>query len=239
MSDTATPVFGRHTAGPADDIDLFATPAEPAPVSPQPEPAPAVAQPVPVFGAPIVTTPTWETPAAPAPEPVADEAPNDSDDYQNDESGDYEDDDTAEAGGPRKRNRDHAAIRRAIVKYDQLLNARPEHLELLAVALGVKKNPVDITFTIMTGGRNAARPLVDAISLTGTDNPYDRLILAMTLGRARLRGVWAVLTELAAVTGQLPTSDVKAGGEVAKAIDELDEAAVAELNAVLQMARKH
>jgi hypothetical protein len=145
---------------------------------------------------------------------------------------------TTKPASAAKKGPDRAAIRRIAAKFEEINNASPVHVELLSAALGVENNVVELAVAVMAGGTNSLAGLTDTLALAEETNPYEAIIAAVALGRARLKNVWAVLAEMGAVTGAIPASDVKAGGRIAAAAAELDPTNITEIAAVLQLAKK-
>jgi hypothetical protein len=133
---------------------------------------------------------------------------------------------------------DRPTVRRIIAKYEELAAANAEHLELLSTALGVPNTPAELTTAIVTGSRTGLTGLTDTLAMSVHADAYEGLIAAITLGRPRLKGVWGVLAEMGAVTGPMPTNDIKAGGAIAKAASVLDGTNKQEIAAVLALAKK-
>ena len=162
-------------------------------------------------------------------------------DYAHDHSGDAVetdlDDDNARPAS-RKRNTERAAVRRIAAKYGELATASPEHLELLSRTLGVPNTTVDLTVAVVSGSKLDLAALTDTLLLSEPSDPYESIITAISLGRARIKGVWSVLSEMGATTGPIPAGDVKAGGAIAKAAGNLNQENVDEITAVLALAKK-
>ncbi|WAC50239.1 hypothetical protein [Frigoribacterium sp. SL97] len=232
MSDAPHPHF--------DAIPAFDMPAPTSAPTAAPLPATfaappqAAAIPAPEAAFASIPAPTAAPVAAPAPEtsvtalaPVAAKV---------DEPADTEEKATRSRSG--KRNPERAAIRRVAAKLEQLRVAEPAHLELLSTALGVANTPVELTVAVMAGNRTALAALNDTVALSQPMDPYDGIISATALGRARIRGVWSVLNEFGAVQGNLPASDIAAGGAIAKAAGNISQDNLDEITAVLALAKK-
>jgi hypothetical protein len=133
---------------------------------------------------------------------------------------------------------DKALVRRIAAKYEELGAANPEHLELLSTALSVPNTTIELTVAVITGGRLGLVALTDTLDLHQNKDPYDGVLAGISLGRARIKGVWSVLAEIGAVSGGIPNADVKAGGAIARAAADLDSVNVEEIAAVLALAKR-
>lgn len=146
---------------------------------------------------------------------------------------------TASAPRPSKKSGlDRATVKRIIDKYEELAGANTEHLELLSIALGVQNTPADLTAAVIVGGRTSLTGLTDTLALAVADDAFEAIVAAISLGRVRIRGVWAVLAEMGLVSGAIPAADIKAGGAIAKAVASLAETNKTEIAAVLALAKK-
>ncbi|MFE6966750.1 hypothetical protein ACFVAJ_16700 [Agromyces sp. NPDC057679] len=227
MTDLTTPDnrFGHQT--PESDIDLFG------------DAAPAAAAPR--------TTPWSDAPALPADIPHVEVQPpavveiaaataavahTDDDDEEDLDPGDP-------SAGRKPRNRERAALRRGIAKYDQMLSARPELRAALAAVLRVKDTPRDLTFAVMSGNRAATRAIDDIKTIHGmTDRPLDAIVAAVSIPRIRLRAAWTLLTALDHARGPLPQADVRAGAELMKHASQLTDGDLAELGEILNLSKR-
>lgn len=133
---------------------------------------------------------------------------------------------------------DRATVRRVTAKYEELLQANTEHLELLSAALGTPNTPADLTLAIITGKNTGLIGLTDTLALAVHADPFDGIVSAISLGRTRIKGVWAILAEMGALSGPIPVADVKAGGTIARAASEMDELDKTEIAAVLALAKR-
>lgn len=130
---------------------------------------------------------------------------------------------------------DRALIRRVATKSVELAEADRDDVALLATLLGAGTEQVDLTVAVMTAPRGATSALSDVKDLAGADGA-ERAVLAMTMGKPRMKALWAVLEHLDAVNGSLPASDAKAALALAEV--ELGEAALARLDRVADLAKR-
>jgi hypothetical protein len=143
-----------------------------------------------------------------------------------DERGGATDDGNASGSG-RSAGSSHAnknLIRRVATKTVEVLAAGPAEVAVVVNLLGLSASMVpaggeslsgeaaaSITTAIMTAPRSATAALSDLTSIA-TASGAEQGIVAMTMGRVRLRGVWSLLGSLGikGFTSAVPGSDPKA-----------------------------
>jgi hypothetical protein len=147
------------------------------------------------------------------------------------------------SSGTRTATRTKTALNRALVrrvanKAAELTGAPKARKETLAAMLGCGTDLAELTYTVMTADRSALAPAADLNAIAAEDM-FSASIVALSQGRARIRGVWSLLVTLgASVPEAIPASDAKAAIAVAKAIDKLPDGARDELSKVVALGRK-
>lgn len=129
-------------------------------------------------------------------------------------------------------------IRGSVAKVLELLEAESSDVNLLSVVLGITNASIgDVAVAVMTAKRADYSSLSDLKTIHAAD-PMEAGIIAVSLQRGALRGLWTVLASLDLVVSTLPASDAKAGMAVAKAIHTIDQNVLARVERVLFLARR-
>lgn len=175
-----------------------------------------------------------------ADEPDEDEAEADEDLGDTEHEGDAAG--SAGPGAARARSgSNRALIRRVANKAGELAAAPPARVQTLASLLGCSTELPDLTYAVMTADRSALSPASDlqTIAEATAEDPFSAGVVAVGMGRTRMRSVWSLLQTLGVdVAGSIPASDAKAGVALAKACFGLPDGTRDELAAVVTLSRK-
>ncbi len=111
---------------------------------------------------------------------------------------------------------------------------------MLATALGVRNDLVDITTSIVTSTRNNLTAINEllAIAETAVKNPFEAVIAAFGLSRDSAKRVWLLMQQLGKVSGTLPVKEATAATKIAEAAALLTASDREDLGAVRQLGRK-
>jgi len=130
---------------------------------------------------------------------------------------------------------DKGLIRRSAAKAIELVEADSKDVELLALLLSASTDPVSLAVAVMTSARGDTSALSDVRALADSSQA-ERAVTVMTMSKAKMRGIWQVLSHVGALPGRPPASDSKAALAVADV--EIDETVLARVDAVSVLARK-
>lgn len=143
-------------------------------------------------------------------------------------------------------------IRRVATKTVEVIEAAPAEIAVVANLLGLSTSlvPADgqrltgeaaasITTAIMTAPRSAATALGDLASIASAEGA-DQGIVAMTLGRSRMRGVWSLLGSLGikGFSSSIPAVDAKAARALVSGVASLSAKEASTLEAARTLLRK-
>lgn len=184
---------------------------------------------------PSATTPTW---------------PEDIDAIDDDEAvtedtteEDADSSETPEDGRPGGRARKpitKQAATKVITKYVELAAAPAKRLELLATAIGVKADAVDVAATIASASRLSLGALNDIapIAEAAAESPFAAMHSVFKLDRDQVKQVWALLSVAGIVEGALTSKEQAAAVMVAEAAGNITDDDLALFEAARQLARK-
>lgn len=143
------------------------------------------------------------------------------------------------AGAARRTGPNKASVRRVGAKLLQLQGADADDLAVLASLYGVEADPLEVTVAVMTTDRSALTAVKDLTDIDEADGPFEAMVVAQEKGRARMKGVHALLVALgAASSSSLNGNDAKASMAVAKDVTALPDSAKKSLSRVLDLARR-
>ncbi|MGC0252673.1 hypothetical protein [Pseudactinotalea sp. Z1748] len=158
---------------------------------------------------------------------------------EEDQDENHQEEQAAQSGAKTKSRKrsgpDRALIRRVATKSAELAQASDADVELLATLLGSPTETVELTVAVMTASRGAVSALSDVKDLAAADGA-ERAVLAMTMGRPRMKSLWAVLEHLGAVSGSLAASDAKAALALAEV--DVDQDQMGQLDRVADLAKR-
>lgn len=160
-----------------------------------------------------------------------------------DDEGDDDGETTAAAAGTpgaaRRTGPNKASVRRVGAKLLQLQDADTDDLAVLASLYGVEADPLEVTVAVMTTDRSALTAVKDLTDIAEADGPFQAMVVAQEKGRARMKGVHALLVALdAASAASLNGNDAKAGAALAQDVVGLPASAKESLSRVLDLARR-
>lgn len=135
----------------------------------------------------------------------------------------------------RSRGAERGLVRRVATKSVDLAAAAPRERELLASLLGSGTEIVELTVAVMTAPRGALSVLGDVKDLAEAGEA-ERAVLALTMGKPRMKTLWSVLADLGVVSGGIPASDAKAALALSRA--DLNDDARARVERVATLARR-
>ncbi|MDQ2740465.1 MAG: hypothetical protein M3Y35_18020 [Actinomycetota bacterium] len=140
---------------------------------------------------------------------------------------------------PRIAGRDgsRALIRRVAQKAVELSAAEPDQRALLSSLLGCTDDQVDLTVAVMSAGRAAFRPVSDLAAIAEAD-AMEAGLMAAALGRPRMKAAWSVLEGIGAVSGGMPSADMKAAIALAKGAKGMSAKDNATIEAAVALGRR-
>lgn len=139
----------------------------------------------------------------------------------------------------RKSGLDRALIRRVANKSVELAQAQTDaedEVALLASLLGSGTETAELTVAVMTAPRGATSVLGDVRDFA-TSEDAERAVLALTMGKSKMKSLWSVLDHLGVVSGAMPASDAKAALALSKV--NLDSNALTRIDRVSELAKKN
>ncbi|WP_433673850.1 hypothetical protein [Microbacterium gorillae] len=148
-------------------------------------------------------------------------------------------DDSRLGSRPRKPITKQSAVK-VIAKYAELAAAPNKHLELLATAIGVKADAVDVAATIASASRLSLGALNDIapIAEAAAESPFAAMHSVFKLDRDQVKQVWALLSVAGIVEGALTSKEQAAAVMVAEAAGKISDDDLALFEAARQLARK-
>lgn len=152
---------------------------------------------------------------------------------------------TASGEAPKVRSRGKKSLTRnqvakILTKHSELEGADQAALDVLAISIGAKSTPNDITTVLFSTGRVNLSPIVDllAIAEAGAESPYQGILKAMQLDRDQAKPIWQTLSAIGAVTGNVPAKESAASVAIAEAAAELSGEHTRLLDRARELARK-
>jgi hypothetical protein len=119
----------------------------------------------------------------------------------------------------RDREKERTLIRRTALKFQELSEQPSGDLGLLASILGTSTSVVDLTIAVMTSSAKDTEITSDTVAIMDADL-VEAAVEAAALGRPRVKGVWAFLTQLGVLHQEMPASDAKAAVALVRAMRE-------------------
>lgn len=156
------------------------------------------------------------------------------DDQDDSESGESKGATTGPASGSNR-----ALIRRVAAKAAEVAEADQQTLGVAVSLLGCGTGLADVTTAIMTAPRAVTAPFADLLSIAEASGA-EQGIIAMTMGRPRLRAIWSLLDDLGipGFHSSIPPSDAKAALAVAAGANTVGEETRRSIEAVKALLRK-
>lgn len=118
-----------------------------------------------------------------------------------------------------------ALIRRVASKAVEVQDSEDTVREATAALLGCGTDPIELTTAIMTANRSVREPITDVNNIAETvrEDPFEAGVTVLAMGRARLKGVWTLLSAIGALPESIPAADTKMATAVVKAVHLLDD----------------
>lgn len=129
-------------------------------------------------------------------------------------------------------------VRQIIAKHAEVDAAPADQRRILASSLGVRDDAIDITAHIVQTPRVQLAGFMELEQVIDVaDNPFEAMAKTFQFESAH-RQMWAVLSELGIVTGNLPGKETTAATQIAKACTAVTAEHRATLEAVRTLSRK-